>query len=215
MNYTSVYYNDTTGNRVVKGPLGIVETYKFTTMQGVPKITEIDRAANSPVASATETIRYDANGYRNSLTDWNGNNTSWTNNSHGLPTAITYASATTNAQTTNITYDLSWPHLKHTVSTNGLNANFTYDSSGNNLTEKLTDTTSTSLPYSTNGQTRTWTYTYNRTGEVLTAQLPRTDVTAKTTYAYAGGTTGGTLISITDALSHVTNVKTATAGGRP
>ena len=126
-----VYYNDTTGNRVVKGPLGIVDTYKFTTMQGVPKVTEIDRAANATVVAATETIRYDANGYRNSLTDWNGNNTSWTNNSHGLPTEITYASATTNAQTTNITYDLSWPHLKHTVSTNGLNANFTYDSSGN------------------------------------------------------------------------------------
>ena len=117
VNYTSVYYDDTTGNRVVKGPLGIVETYKFTTMQGVPKVTEIDRAANGPVASATETIRYDANGYRNSLNDWNGNNTSWTNNSHGLPTQISFASATTNTQTTNITYDLSWPHLKHTVST--------------------------------------------------------------------------------------------------
>jgi RHS repeat-associated protein len=215
VNYTSVYYNDTTGYPVVKGPLGIVNTYKFTTMQGVPKVTEIDRAANSPIVAATETIRYDSSGYRNSLNDWNGNNTSWTNNTHGLPTEITFASNTTNKQVTDITYDLSWPHLKHTVSTNGLNANFTYDSSGNNLTEKLTDTTSTSLPYSTNGQTRTWTYTYNRTGEVLTAQLPRTDVTAKTTYGYAGGTTGGTLISVTDALSHVTNIKTATAGGRP
>lgn len=215
VNYTSVYYNDTTGNRVVKGPLGIVDTYKFTTMQGVPKITEIDRAANSPVVAATSSIRYDSNGYRNSLNDWNGNNTSWTNNSHGLPTQITFASATTDAQTTNITYDLSWPHLKHTVSTNGLNENLAYDSSGNLLTDKLTDTTSTSLPYSTNGQTRTWTYTYNRTGEVLTAQLPRTDVTAKTTYGYTGGTTGGTLISVTDALSHATTVKTATAGGRP
>ena len=128
VNFTSVSYDDTTGNRSTTGPLGIVNTYKFTVMQGVPKITEIDRAANSPVVAATETIRYDANGYRNSLTDWNSNNTSWTNNSHGLPTAITYASATTNAQTTNITYDLSWPHLRHTVSTNGLNANFTYDS---------------------------------------------------------------------------------------
>jgi YD repeat-containing protein len=215
VNYTSVSYDDTTGNRIVKGPLGIVETYKFTPMQGVPKVTEIDRAANSPVAAATETIRYDANGYRNSLTDWNGNNTSWTNNSHGLPTQITFASATTNKQVSNLTYDLSWPHLPHTISTTGLNANFTYDSSGNKLTEKLTDTTSQSLPYSTNGTTRTWTYTYNRTGQVLTAKLPRTDVTAKTTYAYAGGTTGGTLLSITDALSHVTNVKTATGGGRP
>ena len=215
VNYTSVSYDDTTGNRIVTGPLGIVETYKFTPMQGVPKVTEIDRAANSPVASATETIRYDANGYRNSLTDWNGNNTSWINNSHGQPTQITFASATTNEQVSNLTYDLSWPHLPHTISTNGLNANFTYDLSGNNLTEKLTDETSQSLPYSTNGTTRTWTWTYNRTGELLTAQLPRTDVTAKTTYGYAGGTTGGTLVSITDALSHVTNIKTATGGGRP
>ena len=215
VNYTSVSYDDTTGNRIVKSPLGIIETYKFTAMQGVPKVTEIDRAANSPVAAATETIRYDSNGYRNSLTDWNGNNTSWINNSHGQPTQITFASATTNEQVSNLTYDLSWPHLPHTISTTGLNANFTYDSSGNNLTRKLTDTTSTSLPYSTNGQTRTWTYTYNRTGEVLTAQLPRTDVTAKTTYGYAGGTTGGTLVKITDALSHATNIKTATGGSYP
>ena len=48
VNYTSVYYNDANGNRVVKGPLGIVETYKFASLQGVPKVTEIDRAANSP-----------------------------------------------------------------------------------------------------------------------------------------------------------------------
>jgi YD repeat-containing protein len=83
------------------------------------------------------------------------------------------------------------------------------------LTRKLTDETSQVVPYSTNGQTRTWTYTYNRTGEVLTALLPRTDVTAKTTYAYAGGTSGGTLLSVTDALGHVTTVNTATGGGRP
>jgi RHS repeat-associated protein len=215
VNYSSVYYNDTNGNRVVKGPLGIVETYKFNTLQGVPKVTEIDRAANGSVAFASEGFTYDANGYPATKTDWNRNITAWTNNSHGQPTQIIYASATTNAQTTNITYDLSWPHLQHTVSTNGLNSNFTYDSSGNMLTRTLTDTTSTTLPYSTNGQTRTWTYTYNRTGEVLTAQLPRTDLTATTTYGYAGGTTGGTLVSITDALSHVTTINTATGGGLP
>ena len=204
VNYTSVYYNDTTGNRVVKGPLGIVETYKFTAMQGVPKVTEIDRAANSPVASATETIRYDANGYRNSLNDWNGNNTSWTNNSHGLPTQIAFVSNTTSKQTTDITYDLSWPHLKHTVATQGLNENFTYSSSGNLLTDKWTDT-------ATPSNTRLWTYTYNGTGQLLTAQSPRSDLTAITTYGY----TGGTLTSITDPLSHVTTINTATGGGLP
>jgi YD repeat-containing protein len=52
-------------------------------------------------------------------------------------------------------------------------------------------------------RTRTWTYTYNGTGQLLTAQLPRLDVTAKTTFGY----TGGTLTSITDALSQVTTIK--------
>jgi YD repeat-containing protein len=128
-----------------------------------------------------------------------------------MPTQISFVSNTTNKQITNITYDLSWPHLKHTVSSNGLKEGFTYSSSGNLLTDTLTDQTSTNSPYTTNGQTRTTTYTYNGTGQVLTVQLPRTDVTAKTTYDYKGGT----LISITDALSHVWSIKTATNGGLP
>jgi RHS repeat-associated protein len=200
-----------TGSNKVTGPLGIVDTYTFTTLNNMPKLTGISRAANGTVTSATSTIRYDSNGYRNSLTDWNGNNTSWTNNSHGLPSAVTFASSSTNAQTINLTYDLTWPRLPHTISTNGVNANLTYDSSGNMLTRKLTDTTSQSVPYSTNGTSRTWTYTYNGTGQLLTAQLPRLDVTAKTTYGY----TSGTLTSITDALSHVTTINTAQAGGLP
>ena len=40
------------------------------------------------------------------------------------------------------------------------------------------------IPYSTNGQTRTWTMTYTSTGQLATRQLPRTDVTAKTTFTY-------------------------------
>jgi YD repeat-containing protein len=212
VNYTSVYYNDANGNRVVKGPLGIVETYKFSTLQGVPKVKEIDRAANSPVVAASETFAYDSNGYRNSLTDWNGNNTSWVNNSHGMPTQISYVSNTSNKQITNITYDFWYPHLKHTVQANALNEAFTYSSSGNLLTDTLTDKSSQSVPYTTNGQTRTTTYTYNGTGQVLTVQLPRTDVTAKTTYAYGAN---GTLVSATDAAGNVSQVKTATPGGRP
>ena len=63
VNFTSVSYYDTTGNRVVTGPLGIQETYKFTTLQGVPKVTEIDRAANGTVAAASRFFTYDSNGY--------------------------------------------------------------------------------------------------------------------------------------------------------
>ena len=180
MNYTSVYYNDTNGNRVVKGPLGIVETYKFSTSQGVPKVTEIDRAANGTVASASETFAYDTNGYLKKKVDWNGDITQWTNNSRGLPTQIIYASSSTNAQTTDITYDFWWPHLRHTVATQGLTEGFTYDSSGNMLTDKWTDT-------ATPSNTRTWTYTYNGTGQLLTAQSPRSDLTASRPTAIRAG----------------------------
>jgi hypothetical protein len=208
VNFTSVSYDDTTGNRTVTGPLGILETYKFSYLQGVPKVTEIDRAANGTVASASETFAYDTNGYTSSKTDWNGDITGWVNNSHGLPTQIVYASTTTNAQTTNIAYDATWPHLPYSIATNGVTAALIYDSAhGNTLTRTLTDTTSGS----TAGQKRTWNYTWTPTGQLLTVQLPRTDVTAKTTFAY----TGGTLTSVTDALSHITSVVSYQSGGLP
>src|SRR3954451_23188657 len=60
--------------------------------------------------------------------------------------------------------------------------------------------------------------TAKKTGQLLTAQSPRTDLTAKTSYGYAGGTTGGTLLSITGPIpspAMVTTINTATGGGRP
>jgi YD repeat-containing protein len=82
---------------------------------------------------------------------------------------------------------------------------------GTLLTRVLADTTSTSVPYSTNGQTRTWTMTYTSSGQLSTLQLPRVDVTAKTTFTY----TGGVLTNIKDALNHNTNIATYKAGGLP
>jgi YD repeat-containing protein len=209
--YTQISYNSSTGDRTVTGPLGIVETYKFTVLQGVPKVTEIDRASNGTVAAATSYITYDSSGYLKTRTDWNGNQTAYANNSHGMPTQIVYASGSPAHHTTTITYDTTWAHLAATIAEQGVTTGITYDSSGNMATRTLTDTTSQTIPYSTNGQTRTWTYTWTPTGQLKTVQLPRMDVTAKTTYGY----TGGTLTSITDALSHTTSAVTFQSGGRP
>lgn len=203
-----VSYDDSTGNRTVTGPLGEQETYKYTTLQNKPKVNEIDRAASSPVTSATRTFTYDTNGYLATATDWNGNSTHWTNNSHGLPTSVTEAYGAGIARTTTISYDSTWVHKPYTITKTGVTIDDRYDSStGNLLTHKLTDTTGGS----TNGQTRTWTYTYNATGEMLTAQMPRTGTTVKNTYTY----TAGALTSITDQLSHVTTISTYSGGGLP
>ena len=207
-----VAYDDATGNRTVTGPLGIQETYKFTTLQGVPKITEIDRAANGTVTAATRSFSYDANGYTALQSDWNGNVTATTNNAHGQPVQIVYGQGSPVAHATAIAYDATWVHLPKTITTPGLTVANTYDTlTGNLLIRTLTDTTTQIAPYSTSGQSWTWTYAWTATGQIQSVKLPRADVTAKTNFSY----TGGTLSSVTDALRHVTTVKTYKPGGLP
>jgi YD repeat-containing protein len=116
-------------------------------LQGVPKVTEIDRAANGTVAAATRLFTYDSNGYLKTATDWNGNQTAYTNNSHGLPTQIVYASGSTLTHTTTIAYDTTWARLAKTITTPGVTVTNNYDTpTGNLLTRTLTDTTSQSVP---------------------------------------------------------------------
>ena len=80
------------------------------------------------------------------------------------------------------------------------------------LTRTVTDTSVTP------NVARTWTYTYNAFGQVLTEDGPRTDVTDVTTYAYYSCATGyqcGQLNTITNAASHVTTYNTYNAHGQP
>jgi YD repeat-containing protein len=82
---------------------------------------------------------------------------------------------------------------------------YTYDASGNTLTKTVTDTTVTP------NVSRTWTYTYNSYGQVLTEDGPRTDVSDVTTYAYYSCTTGsqcGQLSTVTNAAGQVTSYNT-------
>src|SRR5262249_30429434 len=76
---TTVSYNDTDGSRKVTFPLGSQRVYKFTTLQGVPKVTEVDRLASGGVPAATQKFIYDSDGYTASQTDWNGNLTTFVN----------------------------------------------------------------------------------------------------------------------------------------
>jgi RHS repeat-associated protein len=203
-----VAYDDVYGTRTVTNPLGEQEKYSFAIKQGVPKVTEIDRTASSPVAAASEYFTYDTNGFLATATDWNGNETTYTNDSHGDPTSITEAYGAGVARTTTISYDSTWAHKPYTTTKTGVTIDDRYDATyGNLLTETLTDTTGGS----TNGQTHVWTYTYTGTGELYTATAPRTDTTITTTYGY----TSGVLTSITDPLSNVTTVNTYNGTGQP
>jgi RHS repeat-associated protein len=193
--------------RTVMNALGVTDTYTFTTLQGVPKLTGISRASTSTTPAMTRSFTYDSNGFRASQTDWNGNTTTYTNNSHGQPTSLTEASGSSVARTTTIAYDSTWVHLPDSITTPGLTTSFTYDSNGNPLTKTLTDTTTTSTPYSTNGQTRTWHYTWS---SYLPASI-KTPNTNTTSFTY----TSGVLTKITNPLSQTIQVTSYTPGGLP
>jgi len=207
---TTVAYN-ADGTTTVTNALGVTDTYTFTTLQFVPKVTQVSRAATSNTAAATRTFTYDADGYMASTTDWNGNKTTYVNNAHGAPTTINEAVGTSAARTTTISYDPAFVHLPHQIVTTGLTTTFAYDTSGNLHTRTDTDTTTQTVPYSTHGQTRTWTFTYNNF-LLASVQSPRTDVTSITNFGYDST---GALASITDALGHVTRITAHTGGGYP
>ena len=206
----TISYNDTDGSRTVTNALGEPEVYKFTTLLGVPRVTEIDRVASANLPAATRKFTYDSNGYTASQTDWNGNVTSYVNDAHGQPTSITEAAGKQQARTTTATY-LSNYHLLSQIVTPGLTLSFTYDSSGELLTRKLTDTTTTSVPYSTSGQTRTWTYTWSNF-LLASAQTPRTDVAGLTKFTYDSS---GALTATTNALGQTTQITQHLPGGLP
>jgi len=212
-NACALTYNSD-GTTTVKNALGVADTYTFQSLVNGSqlKVSQISRAATSTTAAATESFGYDSNGYMSSLLDWNGNETTATNNAQGNPLTITESVSTPIERTTTIAYDSTWTHLPSTITVTGLTRGFSYDGNGNPLTITDTDTTTNSVPYSTNGQARTTQLTWTPTGQLHSVQLPRTDATVKTSFGYDGT---GAMTSITDSLGHTTNVTAHTGGGYP
>ena len=75
-----------------------------------------------------------------------------------------------------------------------------------------TDTTTFTVPYATNGRTRTWAYTYDSAGRVLTVDGPRPGTGDTVTYTYSSS---GYLASVTDEVGHVTTISAWDGRGQP
>jgi RHS repeat-associated protein len=207
---TTIGYN-ADGSRNVTNALGLVMVYKFATLQGVPKLTEIDRLATASVPAATMSQTYDGNGYLENSSDWRTNQTTEFNDYRGLPLAVIEAVGTEQARTTTTTYLTNF-HLPMQIVAPRKTTTFAYDTNGNMLARTETDTTTQTVPYSTAGQTRTWTNTFDNLGHVLTATGPRTDLVAKVVYTYDSS---NNISTVTDPLGHVTRITNYNGSGLP
>jgi YD repeat-containing protein len=201
--------------------------YTFQTILNVQKLTSISQPADAGSVAATRTQSHDANGNIASRTDFNGNLSCYaydlsrnleTTRVEGLASGSScpanLSAFTPVANSTARKIITLWHanyHLPTQIDQAGQRLSFTYDAAGNLLSKTITDTASQ--------QSRSWSYTYNSLGQVLTANGPRTDVNDITTYSYYTDTTAthhvGDLWKVTNALSHVTTFNAYDADGRP
>jgi YD repeat-containing protein len=193
----------------VEDPLGTSRTYSFGTVNNVYKLQTISGPSCSYCGSAQQTS-YDANGNVAQRTDFAGNATTYSFSSpRNLESSRTEAYGTPRART----IATAW-HATYRVPTQidepGRRTTLTHDAAGNVLTRTVLDTAAS--------ESRTWTYTYNSFGRVLSEDGPRTDVTDVTTTTYYTCTTGsqcGQVNTVTNALGHVTTYSAYNAHGRP
>jgi RHS repeat-associated protein len=194
----------------VADALGATRSYGFVAINGAVKTSGSSQPCIGACTPIGQSQLFDANGNVTSKTDFNGNLTTFGFDlSRNLETSRTEAASTPNARTITTQWHPTY-RVPTQIDEPGKRTTFTHDANGNVLTKTETDTASS--------VSRTWTFTYNSFGQMLTANGPRTDVSDITTYTYYGCTTGyqcGQVNTVTNALGQVTTFLTYSAHGQP
>jgi RHS repeat-associated protein len=201
--------------RTVTNPLGKQTVYKFTKANSSSthniRLTSVEGAASANCPASIGSYTYDANYYVATRTDEEGRVTSYTRDARGRPTQIIEAFGTAAARTTNITWHATYnePIL---IETPDLDTSIVWDANGRMESVTQTDATGHTAPYSTNGQTRTWTYTYTAEGRVASVDGPLAGTGDTVSYTYDAD---GYVATYTDELGHVTTVNAVNDRGQP
>jgi YD repeat-containing protein len=222
--YVGVSYGS--NSSTVTDALNTARTNSLQIVQGVVKSGGQSQPAGAGCSAAASNLSYDANGNMASRTDFNGNLSCFAYDlNRNLETArveglapgsscpANIASYTPKADSSERVSTTSWNpnyRLPAQINETGRQTVFNYDVSGNLLSKTVTDTATQ--------QSRTWAYTYNSHGQILSEDGPRTDVNDITSYSYYSDSTAthkpGDLQRKTDALGHVTQYTAYDAHGQ-
>ncbi|WP_116809564.1 RHS repeat-associated core domain-containing protein [Steroidobacter cummioxidans] len=209
-NRVSIAYNsnDTT---TVTSALGNAQTYSFQSLFGIRKATSIT-GVPSLLAGQYASYSYDPAGNMNSRTDALGNKTSFVyDTERSLEISRTEAVGTLRERTITTEWNSAY-RLPTRIDEPNKRTTYVHDASGNVLSRTTTDLGSTP------NLSRTWSFTYDTFGRVLSEDGPRSDVSDVTTYTYYSCATGyhcGQLHTATNAAGHVTTYSTYNAHGQP
>lgn len=208
---TTIAYDDTANTRTVTGPLGKQEIYHFGTVAGRLVFTSVDGlvSAHCPASSSAQT--YSPSGFVATRTDEEGRTTAFTRDSTGKELTRTQAVGTPSARTATTTWDTRFP-LPVQVVLPGLTADYVYNAQGLMTSRTLTDTTTFTAPYATNGRTRAWTYDWSPAGQLLGIDGPLAGTGDKLGFTY---NSDGYLATATDELGKVTTISAWDRRGAP
>ena len=196
----------------VTNALGKEAVFNFSNQGKVPKLTSIDGAAGVGCAASTDSVGYDGYGNVTFRTGAEGQVTNFTvDTATGLPSSVTEAAGSSVQEVSNITWD-STLRKPTVIDAPDLRTEFTYDADWNVTQQKLIDATSHTAPYSTNGQTRTWDYTWNADGLLASIDGPLAGAGDTLSFTYD---TSGNLASVTDEVGHTTTINNVDGMGRP
>jgi YD repeat-containing protein len=178
-------YDATARTTTVTNPLGKDTVYHFSpNSENQNLLVHIEGLPSSHCVGADSYLTYDANDYVTQITDAEGRVRNLTNDGRGRPTTIVDAPSTPLQRTVNISWDATFA-IPTVVHQPGLDTSFAIDpSTGRISSVTQTDQTTQTVPYSTNGETRTWSFTYDTAGNLLTVVGPLPGGGDTVTYTY-------------------------------
>jgi len=183
--------------------LGTARTYDFVKVFETARLSAVTQPCASCGGGSAAAVTYDANGFIASTTDFNQNRTVYSRDVRSLERSRTEAAGSAFARTITTEYDPQWrvpTKITEPTSAGSRLTSFTLDARGNVRSKTVTVGT----------ESRTWIYTYNDVGQLLTTDGPRTDVSDIEARTYVGGN----LETVTDAAGNVTRYANYDAHGR-
>jgi len=182
----------------VTRPTGARQIYAFNTQHEMVKPVAVSGPPSREAGASA--YAYDPNGFVASRTDYNGIVTTFTRDARGLPSAWTEAAGTGSARAFTATWHPTY-RLPLTLIEPRRTTQNSYDAKGNLLRRTVLG----------EGRARSWAYTYNPLGQMLTIDGPRTDVSDRLTFTYHAH---GGVATITNAQGHRTQFPDYDANGR-
>jgi RHS repeat-associated protein len=202
--------------RTVTKPLGQVDEYRFQKIANSAqfRLTQVNGQASPTTPASTRTISYGTDNFISSTVDEENRTTNFTRNARGNALSTVEAVGTTAQRTTGVTMHPTL-NLPAQVVRTGLTTSYTYDPQGKMLTRTETDTTTHTVPYSTNAQARTSTYNWSASGRLLSINGPKAAVGVQDdvlTFTYSPQ---GHMLTSTNGLGQITTFAGHDANGRP